>query len=110
MRAFNRRGIRVRLSMQTLTRTGLVALVFLAGCAVGGASSQLVASQANAQGPAVPPAKSPQTQKWDYLCLDFDHRESITDEAKKAGREGWEMVTVIQPLNRSVIWCFKRPL
>ena|SRR5688572_24477844 len=98
--------------MQQLTRTILVALTFLAGCAVGGASSQIVASSANAQAPVVPPATSNQVQRWDYLCLKFDHDESITEEAKDAGREGWEMITVLprEEHGSPNVWCFKRPL
>lgn len=95
--------------MLNIKRTGLVALVFLAGCAVGGASSQLVASPAIAQDSPVPSATSPQTQKWDYLCLQFDNDESLTDEAKSAGREGWELVTVVT-YKLGYAWCFKRPL
>jgi len=53
---------------------------------------------------------SPGTQRWDYLCLTFNHDEKITEEAKDAGREGWEMVTVYQVPNGRAVWCFKRPL
>ena len=83
-----------------------MALVFL----VGGASSQLVASLANAQDPLVPPATSSTTQKWDYLCLIRDHKVSLTEQAKAAGREGWEMVTVAVFDYKAPVVCFKRPL
>lgn len=70
----------------------------------------MVASTAQAQDPAVPPATSPQTQRWDYLCLTLNSDEKITDEAKKAGHEGWEMVTVYEPPEGIAVWCFKRAL
>ena len=86
--------------MMRLTRSSLIALVFLAGCVVGGASSRL----------AVPKAKAANVQRWDYFCLGYngmDARE-MTDRAKKAGTEGWEMVAAGTP--NTVLWCFKRPM
>jgi len=79
-----------------LTRSGLVALVFLAGCAVGGASSQFV----------VPPATAQNVQRWDYLCMPAERE--VTAMAKKAGAEGWEMVAAGTRDNH--VWCFKRPM
>jgi len=82
------------------------------GFLVGGASSQLVASLANAQDLLVPPAISSTTQKWDYLCLKRDHKVSLTDPAKAAGREGWELVTVTsyERQMHAAVFCFKRPM
>jgi hypothetical protein len=84
--------------MNTLTRTGLVALIFIAGCATGGVASQFV----------VPPARAQDTQKWDYMCFGANV-DGITGKAKQAGAEGWELVTGAG-LQQSGIWCFRRPL
>jgi hypothetical protein len=84
------------------TRRLSIALVFLAGCAVGGASSQLVAH--------VPPARAgaPVT-RWEYHCvgagLDF----------KPLGEQGWELATAVAKFDSMVTtsetrYCFKRPL
>ena len=74
-------------------RLGVVA-VFLAGCAVGGASSQLVVPMASAQQAAV-------LTKWEYLC-----RNDGTTIAAKVGSEGWEMVSFGEQTGSA---CFKRP-
>jgi len=86
--------------MKTSSRSPLIALVFLAGCAVGGASSQLVVSQATAKSTV---------QRWDYMCF-TPGTNKITDKAKEAGRHGWEMVAAGSNLRASAVWCFKRPL
>jgi hypothetical protein len=78
-------------------RIGIVA-VFLAGCAVGGASAQLVVPQANAQQAAT-------LTKWEYYCVSMDFRDSMTP-ANKLGAEGWEMVTYDAGAG---LGCFKRP-
>ena len=74
-----------------------VGLVFLVGCAVGGAASRY----------AVPPASAEQAAtmtRWQYFCIDtFDP----TEEANRAGREGWEMVAVGGGAPNAT-WCFKR--
>jgi hypothetical protein len=91
-----------------LTRSGLVALVFLGGCAVGGASSQLVEpAQAHGDTPEPPAATGPQ-QKWDYHCLVPKGGwgpERMINEMKAAGGKGWELAGV-----GGSFWCFKRPM
>ncbi len=85
--------------MMKLTRSVLGGLVFLAGCAVGGASSQLVVPKANAQN----------VQRWDYFCIDAEAKvEDVTRTVKKVGVEGWEMVGNVGPQSYAV--CFKRPM
>ena len=85
--------------MTRLTRSTAVALVFLVGCATGGAASHIVVPKANAQN----------SQKWDHLCLFEDgDNEDVTAMAKKAGSEGWELVGAGSYSGK--VWCFKRPL
>jgi len=84
-----------------LTRSGLIALVFLAGCAVGGASSQLVVPKANAQN----------VQRWDYMCINEWDRERVEEKSKQAGQEGWELASsTTVPRSVALYWCFKRPM
>ncbi len=90
-----------------LTRSGLVALVFLAGCAVGGASSQLVdPAQAHGDTPDAPAATG-EGRKWDYHCIQLKggwNIDRLTTELQSAGAKGWELVGTDGP------WCFKRPM
>jgi hypothetical protein len=77
-------------------RTGLaVMFVFLVGCAVGGGAARF----------AVPPAHAKDVQRWDYFCFSESEPEQIVAKAKRAGADGWEMVTAV-----SRTFCFKRPL
>lgn len=86
------------------TRNGMnirsiaISLVFVAGCAVGGASARFVVPTANAQQAAT-------LTKWEYLCpaMRFD---AVAEPANKAGAEGWELVNY-DP--KAGIGCFKRP-
>ena len=80
------------------TRSVGIALVFVAGCAVGGASARFVVPPASAQQAAT-------LTKWEYLCqgMRFD---GATVPANKAGAQGWELVTY-DP--QGGIGCFKRP-
>ena len=80
-----------------LTRSGLIGLVFLAGCAVGGASSQMVA-----------PASAHKAPKWEYRCFefgDYSDEEAVEKTGNRLGPEGYEMAGAAEK-----IWCFKRPL
>jgi len=78
-----------------------VAAVFLAGCAVGGASARFVVPAASAQQAAT-------LTKWEYFCFkqdtSFADPKDIGPRSNRAGLEGWEMVNAIEGL-----WCFKRP-
>ena len=78
-----------------------VAAVFLVGCAVGGASSQLVVPKASAQQAAT-------LTKWEVLCIDEYGASSITKAAKPLGEQGWEIVGG-DGLAGATSWCFKRP-
>src|SRR5262245_27029376 len=74
-----------------------IEMVFLVGCAVGGASSRFVVPPANAQ-------QAANTTRWEYFCIDGFNP---TEKANQAGAQGWEMVAVGggQP---NATWCFKR--
>jgi len=75
----------------------LLALVFIVGCAVGGAASQL----------AVPAARAQGIQKWEYFCFEENDTEDIMAKANQAGAQGWEMGGAAGS-GRNVSWCFKR--
>jgi hypothetical protein len=84
-----------------MTKRFMVAAVFLAGCAVGGVSSQLVVPQASAQQQAT-------LTKWEYLCptsVDYGEWPAYVN---KAGVQGWELATSELDHGR-VYACFKRP-
>ncbi len=85
------------------TRIG-VAAVFLMGCAVGGASSQLVVPQASAQQAAT-------LTKWEYFCTDtFTNHDYLLSEANKLGSDGWEPAALEDKFSSlGKRWCFKRP-
>jgi hypothetical protein len=90
------------------TKSGLLlSLVFLVGCAVGGAASHFVA----------PPARAGTTpQKWAYFCITSgDNVERFTRKLDQAGAEGWELVAASvsdggTSITNNAFWCFKRPL
>jgi len=86
------------------TRSLGIALVFVAGCAVGGASARLVVPPASAQQAAT-------LTKWEYMCFDGDIEPSEAQtKSNAAGAQAWEMVGALNPRNgNSSSWCFKRP-
>lgn len=88
--------------MNSKLRSLGIAAVFLAGCAVGGASSRFVVPAASAQQAAT-------LTKWEFYCVAVDN-DDATATANKMGAQGWDIaasgthVSVAQNL-----WCFKRP-
>lgn len=82
-------------------RIGIVA-VFLAGCAVGGASSQLVVPKASAQQEAT-------LTKWEYLCLTDTSWKELRQGMNPAGAQGWELVSHTYQSVGGTTACFKRP-
>jgi hypothetical protein len=82
----------------TSLRGAGVGLVFLVGCAVGGAASRFAVPSASAQQAAT-------MTRWEYFCVEgFDP----TEKANQAGSQGWEMVAVGGGAHNGT-WCFKRP-
>ncbi|HKO46477.1 MAG TPA: hypothetical protein VJV79_02060 [Polyangiaceae bacterium] len=87
------------------TRSLGIALVFVAGCAVGGASARFVVPPANAQQAAT-------LTKWEYMCfgvIESHEPDEVVPKAQAAGAQGWEMVAVYS-LEQTHYgnWCFKR--
>jgi hypothetical protein len=78
-----------------------VAAVFLVGCAVGGASSQLVVPKASAQQAAM-------LTKWEYQCNMQDLDDAAT-VANRLGGQAWEMVGLSYRAGGDLATCFKRP-
>ena len=80
-----------------------VAAVFLLGCAVGGASSQLAVPKASAQQAAT-------LTKWEVTCVPTNagSSEGAAEKAEQAGKrlglEHWEPVG-----GGDTVWCWKRP-
>lgn len=74
-----------------------VAAVFLAGCAVGGVSSQLVVPKASAQQAAT-------LTRWEYYCFTSEDMGGFVGQSNALGLQSWEMVSVVRGLG-----CFKRP-
>lgn len=79
-----------------------IALVFVLGCVVGGASSHFV----------VPPARAQvDTGRWEYFC--FSGNVDPTDmmlRLNEAGAQGWELQssTPIGSIGSSASHCMKR--
>jgi hypothetical protein len=77
----------------------LIGLVFVAGCAVGGASSGFV----------VPPARAQDQQRFDYFCFEARTPDDVMQKARQAGAQGWELAASTGSTGYYV-WCFKRPI
>jgi hypothetical protein len=76
-----------------------IAAVFLVGCAVGGASSQLVVPKASAQQATLPVSE--------YLCLERGtDPEDLTSTANKLAAQRWDLTAIVSPAG---LWCWKRP-
>lgn len=84
-----------------MTNRIVVLAVFLMGCAVGGASSQLVVPKANAQQAAA-------LTRWEFRCITRD-AEDIATVASAFGDQSWDMVGLTGSPNGNVVGCFKRP-
>ncbi|HKO48355.1 MAG TPA: hypothetical protein VJV79_11555, partial [Polyangiaceae bacterium] len=84
------------------TRSLGIALVFVAGCAVGGASARFVVPPANAQQAAA-------LTKLEYYCAPF-HEDKATELSNKMGEQGWDMASVSDySTGNTNLFCFKRP-
>ena len=87
------------------TKSVSLGIVFLVGCAVGGAASHVVA-------PPVRAGTNP--ERWEHYC--FKGSSGISQTADKLGAEGWEMVAgagagagdgIMKEM--VFVFCFKRP-
>jgi hypothetical protein len=77
----------------------LAALLFLLGCATGGAASHYVSS-ANAQ----PHPGAAATARWEYKCVSAITIAGVNEAANQLGSQGFELVT------GAPAYCFKRSL
>jgi hypothetical protein len=88
--------------IRSMTKRSLgVAAVFLAGCAVGGVSGQIVVPKASAQQAAT-------LTRWEYRCEIVDS-DAVTASVNPFGAQGWELSGVTMTHSPSVMVCFKRP-
>ena len=70
-----------------MKHNGIIALVFVVGCATGGVAAQLV----------VPPVRAGTSPtRWEYKCAhaEFDADGGVTAKLNKLGAEGWELVSM----------------
>lgn len=85
---------------------GLLAIIFVVGCATGGVASRLVVPSARA---------GTNPTRWEYVCAEFEHDGRLTETLNKYGAEGWELVSVVPPRQVTfgglyVGFCAKRAL
>jgi hypothetical protein len=88
-----------------------VAAVFLAGCAVGGASSRFVVPPASAQQQAkAVPIPPPGASRWEQMCVipEGDPKDA-TQAALVYGDAYWELVSGQMVPSGRVLLCFRRP-
>ena len=85
-----------------MTNRIMVAAVFLAGCAVGGVSSQMVVPKASAQQAAA-------LTKWEYKCVSAAGEDAVQEIAAQLGPQAWELAAAAGKTSNEPVWCFKRP-
>ncbi len=86
---------------------GFALVCFLLGC---------VASQVSVF--SVPKALASQQDRFDYFCFGYEKDGSSVDarakiaetRLKKAGEEGWELVSAVSMYNLEATYCLKRRL
>jgi hypothetical protein len=99
--------VRCACSLARMKHVAIASIVFVVGCAVGGAASQFVVPAARAGSDA---------PKWEYNC-GFNATKAQLDEA---GVQGWDLVstTVVEEKHLGTVesqaikvqYCFKRPM
>jgi hypothetical protein len=69
-----------------MKHNGIIAIVFVVGCATGGVAAQLV----------VPPVRAGTSPtRWEYECVVADRdAEDVTATLNKLGTQGWELVSM----------------
>ena|SRR5688572_20389395 len=86
-------------------------VVFLIGCATGGAASRMV-PPASAQQQAAVSAQQfamPVFAHWEYRCEPVTRKEELEPLANSFGQAGWGMAGTYSG-SQTGIFCFKRPL
>jgi hypothetical protein len=66
-----------------MKHNGIIAIVFIVGCATGGIAAQLVVPQVRA---------GTEPTRWEYYCVSTG--EGLTSTLNKLGAEGWELVSM----------------
>jgi hypothetical protein len=85
-----------------MKHNGIIAIVFVVGCATGGVAAQLV----------VPPVRAGTSPtRWEYRC-EGTSGSQITPTLNKLGAEGWELVSMTshEGFLTSYSFCTKRAL
>jgi hypothetical protein len=84
-----------------MKHNGIIAIVFIVGCATGGVAAQLV----------VPPVRAGTSPtRWEYQCPVVD-KDAVASTVNRLGAEGWELVSIAPTQWRSEIMsCAKRAL
>jgi hypothetical protein len=70
-----------------MKHNGIIAIVFIVGCATGGVAAQLV----------VPPVRAGTAPtRWEYQCVEVEGADGtgVTPTLNKLGAEGWELVSM----------------
>ncbi len=68
-----------------MKQSGIIAIVFIVGCATGGVAAQLV----------VPPVRAGTTPtRWEYQCATVGTEGGMTSGLNRLGAEGWELVSM----------------
>jgi hypothetical protein len=89
-----------------MKHNGIIAIVFVVGCATGGVAAQLV----------VPPVRAGTSPtRWEYQCAVADSEDNaVVPTLNKLGAEGWELVNTAphgtSGYVRSYLLCAKRAL
>ncbi len=87
-----------------MKHSGIIAIVFVIGCATGGVAAQLV----------VPPVRAGTSPtRWEYKCAeveDWPDRGGLTPILNNFGEEGWDIASMQRYDSYRYMLCLKRPL
>lgn len=92
--------------VSAMKQNGIIAIVFIVGCATGGVAAQLV----------VPPVRAGTSPtRWEYQCTIADSNDGeVVPALNQLGAEGWELVNTAPHATggyvRSYMLCAKRAL
>jgi hypothetical protein len=68
-----------------MRHNGIIAILFVVGCATGGVAAQLV----------VPPVRAgTEPTRWEYQCLSVGGG-GVTSTLNKLGAQGWELASMV---------------
>jgi hypothetical protein len=91
-------------TIRAMKHHGIIAIVFVIGCATGGVAAQLV----------VPPVRAGTSPtRWEYQCAEagFIADGTLTAKLNQLGAEGWELASMESVgFNKMHVACAKRAL